>query len=563
MSERKQEISAAKNITEKNEAVIGNYREGAVIKDISGNMYALKHSMYRFTENNGHKPGDYTASDLLPISYRINPIPTREETTETVSSWLDKLKNGEIPEHKTVGIEVEATCYDKNGNTETPYSEKFRPVDSMHPELLAFTLETATKENGNGLARNATEVSYALAEAILKGYEIAATKNLQLNYSSVAESGEGEGAQITPHPYLLSFAPSVINFTLENSDKIPGEVLRLYEKAGVDVLEQMRKGVLNWPVNALHVHTGVPQKDGLVDTRAAHASGLLKLSGFSKAISFTLYNTRHLYGKDLGIKDVRSIARRLVASSHNGNIPSETETLIKDSVRQLEEGKIHSLPRYPDTGQHDRVRFRMDGSKKTVESIDAAMCPDLRNVLSWAYFNQISDVIALDTLKEVRGNVPDVIPYLKNKWGNIFSTIPTMGPGSSYEQDLKFNIEGYNSKSPNGVTIREQLLSVKEIISQYADKYPAIRLQSEVVCHTIDMQTENPKNGVLLTDYLGIEGGTYVANGLNRGLITDYKNMDPKELVNIQSEATKLQADSLINVKDEKDLREFMGIQKL
>ena len=59
----------------------------------------------------------------------------------------------------------------------------------------------------------------------------------------------------------------------------------------------------------------------------------------------------------------------------------------------------------------------------------------------------------------------------------------------------------------------------------------------------------------------GVEKGTYQANGLNCGLVTDYKDANPVELVSIQTEATRLQAEALTKIKDEKDYREFMGIK--
>lgn len=561
MPERKEQISSAKAVNSTIETIIGNQNEGAIVKAQDGTLYALKHSRYRFAPNNGLKDGDYRKSDLVPISYRIDPLPTHEETITTLSSWLDTLKSSEYPQHATVGIEIEATCYDTNGNTATPYCEAFKPEDSKHPELLAFTLETATKENGNGLARNPVEVAEGLAQAVTEGYNIASLKNLQLVYSSVAEAGSGESAQITPHPYLLSFSPLIVDFTLKNAEKIPDEVLKIYQKADIDVIDQMRNGILNWPVNALHVHTGMPQSEDLVDSRAAHASGLIRLTEFLKVVSFMLYNSRHLYGEDIGIKDVRSITRRLVASAHNGAIPLETEALVSEAIQQLKEGNIHSLPRYPHTGQHDRVRFRMDGNKKTIESIDAPMCPDLRLVLIWSSFNQVSDVIALDALREVGGSASDVIPYLRKKWGNLFSLIPTMGLNSSYEQDLSFNINGYNAKSPIGGTYKDNCSSIKKVLHYYSGKYPAIKLQVETVCYSIDMQNRTPVPGLSLIEYLGVEKGVYQPNGLNRGLITDYKDLDPREIVMFQSEATRLQAESLAKIRDDYDYAQFIGMK--
>jgi len=558
MSEREIQISAAKHVSGKSEAIVGNHGAGIVYRDPNGTLYALKHSRYRFAEYNGYKSGDYTLADIIPVCYYIEPLPETGTSQKVTSRWLESLKQGELPEHATVGIEVEATCYNTSGELDTPYSDQFRPENHQHPELLASMLETATKKSDKGLPRTPVEVSVSLSSAVLDGYSIARQNKLLLAYASVAEAGSGKDAQLTPHPYLLSFAPLIVDFTLKHADSIPGEVIRAYNLAGVDILAQLQEGVLNWPINALHIHRGVPQIDGLADPRAAHAMGLMQLTQISKSASFILYNTRHLYGVDLGLKDVRSVIRRLLASSHNGVVPLDTETLLREAVQQLEEGKIHSLPRYPDTGQHDRMRLRMDGDKKTVESIDAPMTPDLRQVITWSCFNQIMDVVAFDALNEVGGDTAFVIPYLERKWGKLFSIIPTMGSNSCYEQDLSFNRDGFDTTSPLGGTVRDQLRFVKDIFRYYSQKYPAIQLHTDIVCRTIDMATSPPTGGDL-AQYFGVENGFYQPNSLNRGLITDYKNLDPTELIYIQSEATRLQALALGHIRDGGDLKEFMG----
>ena len=67
---------------------------------------------------------------------------------------------------------------------------------------------------------------------------------------------------------------------------------------GVDILPRIEQtGVLDWPVNALHVHNGVPQIDGLADP-GVYAMAKIRLSEMAKILSFVLYNTRHCYGAD-------------------------------------------------------------------------------------------------------------------------------------------------------------------------------------------------------------------------------------------------------------------------
>src|SRR3989344_4165824 len=551
-------ISEAKALGNGGEIALGNQEEGGLVVSPEGTLYALKHRRFRL---NGRKPADYTSSDLVPVCYRIDPLPSGEETRQTVTAWLESLRKGEIPEHATVGVEVEATCYDRNYKLLSPYNDTFPAQTYNHPELHSFTLETATSENSSCLPKTPVETVRAIANAVLDGYKIVKPRGGQLAYSSVAEAGDGNNASTTPHPYLITFAPLIAQFTLDNINTVPPETLEMYERPYIDVVGQMQKGVLNWPVNALHVHTGVPQIEGLADPRAAHACGLVKLTEFSKVLSLMLYNTRHLYGVELGGKDVRSIVRRLIVSSHDATIPQDTETLVQKALQQLREGKIHSLPRYPDTGQHDRMRLRMDGNKKTVESIDAPMNSDLRLVLFWVFANQLKDIIALDALEAVGGDTSQVILYLKQKWGEIFQVIPTMGANSSYEQDIEFNQLGYDGKSSlRGIPFAKVLRDVKIIITHYGDIYPAVAFEAEGIIKTIDRQLTPPTHGITLQQYLGVETGVYMPNGLNNGLVTDYKYTDPKLIVNIQSAATRLQAEALSKMTDEKDLKGFLGI---
>jgi hypothetical protein len=116
-----------------------------------------------------------------------------------------------------------------------------------------------------------------LGWAILEGYRVANLRNGLIVYSSVAEGGNFFQAQITPHPYLLSFAPKVRDFTLSNWERIPEEAKNLYAFLGIDIKKYLEEtGVLNWPVNALHVHTGIPLFENLADPRIAYTYGILR-----------------------------------------------------------------------------------------------------------------------------------------------------------------------------------------------------------------------------------------------------------------------------------------------
>ena len=264
-----------------------------------------------------------------------------------------------------------------------------------------------------------------------------------------------------------------------------------------------------------------------------------------------------------GLKDVRSILRRLLATTINSSLPSNAEQLMNQTVLAMESGEIHSPSRFPAQGQHDRVRFRSEAKYKTVESIDAPMNPDLRLVLMWVYFNQIMNVIALDALVQTKGDESRVIDFLKCRWGNIFFPIPTLGKDSSFEQDLEFNQNRFNGKIKRlgNKTFQDTLISVNKIIEYYSCRYPAIYTQAKIVSKMINQLLSPQIGGTSLSAYLGIENGNYNPNGLNRGIITDYKTDSAlQELIEIQSKATQLQAEALCGIRDEQDLQVFFGI---
>ncbi len=220
-------------------------------------------------------------------------------------------------------------------------------------------------------------------------------------------------------------------------------------------------------------------------------------------------------------------------------------------VEQLSYGQIHSPSRYPATGQHDRVRFRAEKQYKTVESIDAPMTPDLRAVLGWVFFNQILNVIALEAIVNSQGDESLIADYLKNRWGDIFSIIPALGKGSSFEFDLVFNQCGFDGVI-GGKTLKERLLLVKEIIDGYGHIYPSLNLQSRVISQLINLALAEPNKD--LSSYLGITSGNFIPHNQYRGIITEAKRgYRLNDLITIQSEATLQQALWLKNITDEND----------
>lgn len=539
--------------------IIGYYPQGGVV-EIDGKLFWLRHPQFRWNGSSfGWENDGFSSSDLSEVGYHLIP-PERELTQKLAEENLKSLKEGFFPSNFTVGIEVEGCLYDKNCNLIPKHDGQLVKIDEdKHPELLNFTVETSTNPiNGNHLS-SPLEIAHGLTSAILEGYDVGEKRNGLIVYSSVPEAGHFFQAQITPHPYLLSFAPKVLVFTLENWEKIPQQAKDLYGFLGIDIQTYLEQtSILNWPVNALHVHTGIPLIDNLADPRIAYAYGIIRHTKMAKIFSFLLYNSSYFYGVDTNLKDVRSICRRLLATAIDGSLPENAEILMQKMAQDLTLGKIHSPSRFPATGQHDRVRFRAEGQYKTIESIDAPMTADLRLVLGWVFFNQILNVIALEAIYESDGNESRVIDFLKTRYGNLFNILPTLGEISSFSYDLIFNQFGLDGKL-NGKSIKEELLELKSIINHCGEKYPAIKTQAQIVSYLIDQALSD--QNLDLVSYLGIEAGYYRPNRQNTGLLTEAKkSLSPQELIKTQSQATITQALTLSQVSNESDLLEFFGL---
>lgn len=562
MAENQADILAAKRFA-LDDTIIGHRQEGGLV-DIGGTLMYLRANQFRW---NGHGGGrenaGFTHDDLSPLGYGVTVPP--EVSQQLAIEATDKLRNGELPAAMTTGVEIEAALYGANHETLSRYDDEGnKATEAAHPELLSHMAETTMPKNADGTYRQtALALAHGVALAVIEGAKIAHSRNgAALVYSSITEGGDYRTAELTPHPYLQYFAPMVLQDALLMQQNIPEEVINLFSGIDPHYLQYLREsGILNWPVQALHIHNGVLQQNELADPRLAYAMGSILQTEFAKVATFMLYNTRHIYGVATNLRDVRSVARRLLPTAHDSRVPGTAEELMADMVRALEDGEIHSASRYPKSGQHDRVRFRADGRFRTVESIDAPMNPDLRLVLTWAYLNQIMNVIAIDAIMRTGGDESKVLTYLQTQCGALFKAIPTLGEGSSYTEDLVFNRDGFGGKSSTlkGYTLGELLQSTADIIRYYGEMYPAIRFQSEIVGHSITRTTETTEQADL-ANYLGIANGRYEPNGDNRGIITDHKHGDLAELIAIQSSATQMQAEALLSARDEKDVAAFFGI---
>lgn len=547
--------------------IIGHQKEGGIIW-IDGLPHALKHNMHRFNGDTevawGRPDSGYTLKDAPEIKLALFPIPEAPVSVRVAQQWLLQLRNGEMPLRATIGAEVEGGKYSSDGKSLISAYPNGDATRAEHPELLEATIETATSCLPNGRYPNdPVEIAQLLALAVVEADSIAQEDGGIVSFSSLYEVGDPRSIRLTPHGYLQSFAPKVLKQTIADAANIPLEVRRMYAAIGIpDIVQYLStSGVLNWPTHALHVHNGIPQiENGLADPRSALAMGAIRLTEFAKLVALTMGNTRHVYGVDMGYHgDARAVMRRLLATSRDQTVPLDAYNYFAQATQQLTTGAIHSLDRYPATGQHGVLRQRIGG---TVESIDAPMNPDLRTDLMWIYFNQIMNIIGLDALVEVGGVEKNVLPYLQQRWGNVFSVLPAMGMHSSYSFDCAFNKDGLMAQIPSrDSNVRKLIAQIIPVLDYYSNKYPAIWLQARIVAAHLMRALSTPIPGADLADYMGVGQSHYESNGMQMGIVTDYKQDIPiNKLLVTQARGSQLQAQALLQVRDNKDLEAFFAI---
>ena len=543
--------------------IIGNRDSGGLV-DIAGNKYWLRHSSWRYNGTDwGRDNSGYTKADIDESGYMLESPPP-EESAAAAREALGYFREGAVPPVMTTGVEVEGVLYDKDyQRLISVYGNGVnRPEDDEHPELHEFTVETATRRLSDGnYPRTLVEVARRPAEAVLRGYEIADHAGGNLVYSSVPEGGQFHDAVINRHPYLQLAAPRVRDLTLVNADQIPPEVLALYGQHVPDILQHLQDTGLNWPAHSVHVHNGAPRHGELVDPRIAYVMGQVRQTELAKALSLMLYNTRHLYSQETELLDARSVLRRLLSTTHGAEtLPSSAQDYIQKTIAALEKGEIHSASRYPASAQHDRVRLRMEGQYRSVESIDGAMSPDLRAVLAWVMGQKLMDVLALEAMVVAQGDESKAITNLQLRYGSagaVLKTLSTMGAVSSYSYDMAFNHYGYFGSPNKGKTLTQSMRQVQDIVRVLGIRYPGIRLNALIVSDMIDQQLA-PEEDIGIDRYLGVERGIYRSSRNNKGIITRKKGRLDRELLRIQSQATRLQAQFLARVNSEEDISYFL-----
>lgn len=556
MSSENHSTIAVKTIATGGEPILGHSEQGGLVMNGHAEPVWLRHSTWRYREDRGFGADGtaYTGHDITENGYPVEP-PLLEITGQTVESAIEQLRAGELPPALTTGVEVEGSMYEQGSSALLDKHDgvTVRIEEDPHPELLSHIVEDSTNPVDGRHLHSAVDVAVGTARAVQGAYHVADLRGGRLTFASVTEGGEFDQAKLTNHPYLKLAAPRIWELTDTYWDQVPDEAIQLMAIHNQRPRQHMRGHDLNWPVMALHVHSGVPRTEGMADPRVAHAMAQVRQTEMAKLLSLGLYNTRHMYGVDTELRDVRSVARRFLASAHDSQFPGTAAAMMQDTIEQMRSGQIHSPSRYPARGQHDRTRFRMEQKYQTVESIDAPMNPDLRLIVAWAMEQQVMNAMALEALAATGGDESQVLAYLQAQYGDVMRPIPTLGRDSSYSIDQAFNADGYAARI-NGGTVRSRLQQAQEAIAVVGRRYDGVGVHAAVAYKTIERQMRNPQL-VGLDQYLGIAGGHFEPNGLNEGIVTDHKaGMPIDEIIEIQHQATRMQAAAFAEVRDEQDL---------
>ena len=541
------------------EACVLGHRQSGGLVYVNGHVQQLSHANLRFSENGFGDTQFYNESHIREFPFPLEEIP-QIDTVMICQQHLEMLAKDIRPSTNTSGIEFEGAVYDQRFNLRSAHDPIVNPVDKdPQVELQHFTLERATEKNSGHYLQGPVEIAPALGRAILGAYKIVEQLNAYYVLSSVPEGGTWENGVQTNHPYLIQYAPFIKKHAAENADRIPPETVELYRSLSKNIqFELQKKGDLNWPMQGTHYHLGLPVhlQNGkeVIDSRVALVNAHLRQTRFSKVLGLMLYGTSYFYGHQTNLKDVRSIARRALATTHDTSIPSTEEEYINMAITQVEKGLIPSTHRYPQNGQHGEFRIR----ERTIEDIGNSICSDLRAILAISFAQEIMDTIAKEVLVEAEGNETLAISLLKIKYGDVLETQSALGNNSSHEWDVEFNKNGYNNPK-----MLEAHIQVVRIVKNIGAKYPALKLNAKVVAHmmaTVVKKVSNPN----LQQRLGLDAtGNYDCTLEIRGLVAEHKKgLTVEELIRIQHAATKAQAKALCKIETEDDLLKFFGISK-
>jgi hypothetical protein len=546
--EHEDSVQAIKSNTPQQGEAIAEHPGPIVFNDKSGMRHVLRHPNWRVKADTDlvHRadiignPYHHPSSPELVLNPRVSQTVARREIT--------RMQEGDTSPLST-GVEIEGSLVSKDGkNLVEKYDGiHFTADNDEHPELVSSMVEVATGKLPDGsYPSKATDIAKSLALAVKQGTDIAKIRNAHAVFASVIETGSIDQIRLTQNAYSELWSPEPIRES-PWADNIPAEVYAIFDKVGITDLV---------PIQATHTHTSNPRlpDSDLYDPRIAYAKSKIRLTQFEKTLNFMLYSTNQYLGHNLeGVRDVRALVRRGPGGAQDSTIPATSYDYFEEASQAVAKGEIHSFSRHPWTGQHDKVRLKEFG---TTEGIDGAGNPDLRIVLAKIYVDQLKDVLAYQAMEAVGGDETKVLPYLRNKYGPIFTIIPTLkGENSSFQQDLRFNKDRFKAKGHGG-SYENQLRTMRKIIHDVARDVPAFQTQALLADHVLSNIVKSPSPTVTLEQYLDYQ------SGIKPGIVTDYKTGSPAEHSIVQAEATKNQALALLEVHTDTDLFDFFGLSQ-
>ena len=549
---------------EKKSDVIANYPDGLAFRDRQRNVTVLPDARQRegdtFKEKSQVHENDFHELAYDHAESKEEDKKNQHESAELARKILKEFKAGN---HKPIGtgFELEGTLYDNNGNLLTVHDEENVTFDLIPPEADRAQLEVVSGKTDNGeYPSSALDIAKVLGKTVQQGEKVAELRKGNYVIASVPEGGSPEQLGLTDHPKIIS---SFERGQTGVYDGAPQETKNIAKELGLD------KQV---PYNGTHVHTSNPElPNGKFDARAAYAAGILETTQMAQVENFMLANTRDYLGMHMdNMKDVRSIMKRGLIGAQDTNLPNNSYSLNENAIEAMRSGIAHQFSRgesnksdddeaAPVKGQHDKVRIMKEFG--TVESVAGSANPDLRLIMAHVYFKQLTRVLSYKVLEANGGDESKVITYLQNdykdgKYGYLFEELKTKeAPNSSFEQDLRFNEEGFEAKGNNDKTYAEQIQDIREIVRDLGDEFPAFELQAQVVDHVLGKVAEPAQRGIGLSQYMDVD------SGMKSGIVTDYKfgNNIP-ENIRVQAEGTKKQMQKLQKVETDQDLLKFFGI---
>lgn len=545
-------IPTHKNVAETNGVLLDNCETGGIIRDDRNHTLIFKHPKHRLHPN-GVADTAVLRGDAVEIPYRYDRYIPMHETHKRCVDHLVMLKAGRRPAYSSTGVELENTLITQDlVLAENVFQESDNSNGQIRPELMNSTLEVATGLNNGTHLIGPVAVARGVGEAAMIAVQTAEKLDCLCDFSSTPSVNGNR--HNTPIPYLDRFAPIVKADAAEHSGSIPPETKLIYDKSNMPVNEILAPDAnsLDWPMLATHVHFGlVADNEGKIDPRVALVTGQILLSPMANVIRAALSSSRHLYGHEHNVRDARSIAKRLLHTTHESSIPDNYPTYVHDSISAVIDGRVPDISRF--TGGHDRVRVVTP--KGTIEDIGAPSS-DPRSQVALALAQEIIQVIAVEALAENHGDERAAIQSLTANYGDLLTPIPSIGDGSDHEWWVRFNENGYNDPE-----ISEQTRKAVSIIERVGRECQILSTSSRIVNHLVACASDTPSNSGI-AERLGInDDGKYDSTLKPTGLITDYKKGDiTEETLKTQHLAMKRQAEEMQKIETEEKLLKFYGL---